>query len=311
VYPAGQAFPFMGDTGSVTVTADAGCSWTASSSLSWVAIASGASGNGNGTVTYQPGINGGAWRTGAFTVAGSSFVVEQSSATLDSLTTVGAMPHVATAGGWQTAIMLINLGTATAQARLNFFDDSGAGVLEPVCFPQAPLGGTFLAQQLERTIAPGAAVVIQTCGAGDQAVSSWAQLQSNGGITGFARFNWTVGTGVQEAVVPLETRNPSSFVLWYDHTDGFATGMAVANMAAAAANVAVTVRDDTGAVLATDNLPFLVHGHKAFMVGDKYPATALKRGTVEFQVPAGGQIGTLAFRASAAGTLSTIPSIAK
>ncbi|MGD0499911.1 MAG: putative Ig domain-containing protein [Bryobacteraceae bacterium] len=311
IYPAGQAFLIAGGTGTITVTAPAGCSWSVSGAPAWINITGGVTGTGNGTVTYQAVANSGDWRKATFTVADVSFVTEQSSATVSGLTLVGAMPHVATAGGWQTAIMLVNLGTATAMARLDFFDDNGAASQEPICFPQAPFGGTFLAGQLERTIAPGAAVVVQTCGTGNTAVSSWARLQSNGGITGFARFNWTVGGGVQEAVVPLESRTPSSFVVWYDHTDGFATGMALANMAATGANVAATVRDDTGAVLATDSFPLSAYGHTAFMVGDKFPATALKRGTIEFQVPAGGQIGTLAFRASAAGTLSTIPAIAK
>jgi hypothetical protein len=46
-------------------------------------------------------------------------------------------------------------------------------------------------------------------------------------------------------------------------------------------------------------------------VTDHYPATAQGRGTIEFDTPAGGQIATLAFRASTAGTLSTAPSMVK
>ena len=81
-------------------------------------------------------------------------------------------------------------------------------------------------------------------------------------------------------------------------------------MAAADASIAVTVRDDAGTVIATDNLSVSAYGHKSFLVGDQYPAAASKRGTIEFRVPPGGQIATLAFRA-ALGTLSTIPSMAK
>jgi sugar lactone lactonase YvrE len=311
IYPVGQAFPVTGGTGNITVNTLTGCPWTASGLPSWITVTSGASGTGNGTVTYQTTANTGDWRTGNFTLAGASFVVEQSSATLGSLTTVGSMPHVATAGGWQTSIMLVNLGTASAQARLSFFDDNGAVMLEPLCFPQAPLGGTFLAGQLERTIAPGAAVVIQTCGSGDIAESSWAQVQSNGNITGFARFGWASGGGVQEADVPLESRNPSAFVLYYDQTGGFATGVAVANVTGQSASVAVTVRDDTGTVIGSETLSLLAYGHRAYMVTDHYPATAQGRGTIEFDTPAGGQIATLAFRASTAGTLSTAPSMVK
>ncbi len=313
IYPAGQAFSIAGGSGNITVTAPAGCVWNSSGLPSWVNVTSGASGSGNGALTYQIAANTGAWRSAAFTVAGASFVVEQSSATVGSLTTIGAIPHMSIAGGWQTSIMLVNLGTSSAQARLNFFDDNGAAMLDPLSFPQAPLSGTFLAAQLERTIAPNAAVVIQTCGTGVNAFASWAQLQSNGSITAFARFTWNTGQGPQEAVVPLESRTPNSFVLWYDQSDGFVTGMAVANMAAASASVAVTVRDDTGTVLASSTLPTLnPYGHTSFLLTDPayYPVTAGKRGTVEFKVPSGGQIATLAFRA-ALGTLSTVPAMVK
>ncbi|MGD0500985.1 MAG: putative Ig domain-containing protein, partial [Bryobacteraceae bacterium] len=112
IYPAGQAFPITGGSGNITVNTVTGCPWTTSGLPSWITVTSGASGTGNGTVTYQIAANTGDWRTGNFTLAGSAFVVEQSSATLGSLTTVGSMPHVATAGGWQTSIMLVNLGTA-------------------------------------------------------------------------------------------------------------------------------------------------------------------------------------------------------
>ena len=44
-------------TGSVAVTAPAGCTWAASSTASWLTITSGASGNGNGTVAYNAGVN--------------------------------------------------------------------------------------------------------------------------------------------------------------------------------------------------------------------------------------------------------------
>ena len=41
-----------GTTASVTVTANPGCAWTATSNAAWIAISAGASGTGNGSVTY-------------------------------------------------------------------------------------------------------------------------------------------------------------------------------------------------------------------------------------------------------------------
>ncbi len=320
IYPVGQAFTVPGGTGTIAITAGSGCSWSTSGLPSWVSIGSGASGSGNGTVSYSTAANTGAWRSATFTVAGSTFTVEQASATVSGMAFVGAMPHFADGGGWQTSIMLINNGTTTAQARLNFFDDNGASYVGPVCFPQAPLGGVFLAGQLERTIAPGAAVVVQTCSPGSAALGGWAQLQSNGGITAFARFTWAINGAVPEAVVPLESRTPNAFVLWFDQSDGSVTGIAVANVSAKSATIPVIVRDDTGAVIAQGSLPtsspdghtLNPDGHTAFglTASTAFPVTAGKRGTVEFDVPTGGQIATLAFRATI-GTLSTIPALVK
>ena len=77
-------------------------------------------------------------------------------------------------------------------------------------------------------------------------------------------------------------------------------------------NIPVTVRDDTGAQIATDTLSLAANGHLAFTLGtDKYPATAAIRGTIEFDTPAGAQIGALGIRIPVAHTFTTLPALAK
>ena len=55
-----------------------GCDWTAESDIHWITIASGISGNGNGTVQYSvaahPARRG---RTGTLTIGGQTFTVTQ------------------------------------------------------------------------------------------------------------------------------------------------------------------------------------------------------------------------------------------
>jgi DNA-binding beta-propeller fold protein YncE len=71
-----------GRTGSVTVTAPAGCAWTATSNASWITITSGASGSGNGTVDYSVAANTmTSLRSGTLTIAGQTFTVDQVGAT--------------------------------------------------------------------------------------------------------------------------------------------------------------------------------------------------------------------------------------
>ncbi|NOT58846.1 MAG: hypothetical protein HOP19_01340, partial [Acidobacteria bacterium] len=64
-------------TASVNVTALTGCAWTAASNANWITIASGTSGNGNGTVNLSMAANTAAERTGTVTIAGQTFTVTQ------------------------------------------------------------------------------------------------------------------------------------------------------------------------------------------------------------------------------------------
>ena len=61
----------------VAVTTTAGCAWTASSNASWLTIASGGNGNGNGTVVFGVDANSGIARVGTLTIAGQTFTVNQ------------------------------------------------------------------------------------------------------------------------------------------------------------------------------------------------------------------------------------------
>ena len=91
-------------------------------------------------------------------------------------------------------------------------------------------------------------------------------------------------------------------------------GIAVNAVSTQRVNVPVVVRDDTGAQVATDTITLAPNGHYAFTLGrDKYPATANIRGTIEFDTPAGAQIGAVGIRmpAGAAHTYTTLPALAK
>jgi hypothetical protein len=72
-------FAAGGGGGSVRVTAGVGCGWTAVSNAPWVSIISGASGRGNGTVTYSVASNAGnrRKRIGRATIAGKTLTVVQ------------------------------------------------------------------------------------------------------------------------------------------------------------------------------------------------------------------------------------------
>ena len=78
--PTSASFPQAGGSASVTVTAPAGCGWTAVSNSSWIMVTAGAAGSGNGMVTYSvaPYTGRPKNRKGTVTIAGLTLSVRQS-----------------------------------------------------------------------------------------------------------------------------------------------------------------------------------------------------------------------------------------
>lgn len=80
VTPTALSVGAAGGAHSVSVTAPAGCAWTASSGVPWITLTSAAAGNGNGTVTFNvQGNASGTARSGTLTVAGQTVTVNQGS----------------------------------------------------------------------------------------------------------------------------------------------------------------------------------------------------------------------------------------
>jgi hypothetical protein len=121
----------------------------------------------------------------------------------------------------------------------------------PLWFPQvvpAPL--PLLAASLDRTLNPNASLIIDTAGPQTPQVQvGSAQMASTGAVDGFAIFH-EIPTA-KEAVVPMETRNANSYLLAFDNTGGVVLGVALENVSAQAAEIAVVICDDTGAEIGT------------------------------------------------------------
>ncbi len=95
--PSSATVPASGGTGTIPVTAADGCSWTAVSNATWIAITSGASGSGSGTVSFTATADSGAQRAGTIAIAGQTFTVTQASPLIATLAG-GAMPATAAPG---------------------------------------------------------------------------------------------------------------------------------------------------------------------------------------------------------------------
>jgi hypothetical protein len=76
-----QSVAAAGQSGTVSVVSTSSCAWTAISNVSWITVVSGASGTGNGAVTYSVAANASASsRSGTLMIAGQVFTVNQAGA---------------------------------------------------------------------------------------------------------------------------------------------------------------------------------------------------------------------------------------
>jgi len=122
VGPSSQNVSASGNSGTINIATASDCAWTAASDASWIALASSAAGNGNGTVSFTVAPNSGGTRSGAIVVANQRATITQAGADgpACSVTISPTSQSVAAAGGAGTPITVSAAGscqwTATSGA---------------------------------------------------------------------------------------------------------------------------------------------------------------------------------------------------
>jgi hypothetical protein len=222
----------------------------------------------------------------------------------------GTMAHIASANGWKTTFVLVNTGTSAAPVHLQFFDDYGNPLVLPLSFPQSGDGVSVFDSKIDRTLNAGATLLVESEGPLENPVQTGsAQLTTTGNISGFGIFRFEPNG--QEALVPLEDRNASSYILPFDNTAGISTGVAVSNSSWQVVSVPVIIRDDSGAQIGSSEIPLAANGHGAFVLASQFPGTDGIRGTLEFVAPAGTQISVLGIRSPPTHTFTTLPTLTR
>jgi hypothetical protein len=87
ISPANQSVAAAGGpAAAVSVTANSGCTWTATTTAAWIAITSGANGSGGGAVGFTVAANTGPARIGTLTIGGQTHTVNQANGCTFSIT---------------------------------------------------------------------------------------------------------------------------------------------------------------------------------------------------------------------------------
>ena len=243
-------------------------------------------------------------------------------ATIDSRVTVlesGGMQPAATfgqvisGGSWKTTLTLVNVSSAPAAGKLIFWGPDGQPLLLPLAFPGTGGRASTTASSIECSLDPGATFVVESeaLDALDTKVG-WVELQAAKEVIGFAVLRMELAPDRNaEAMLAFEQREGTAFLLPYDNSNGFQTGIAVTNQSPdSPADLTLVLRDEAGSTLSTESLPLPVRGHTSFSVGDKYNVLSGRRGTVEVRSSSGSRMNVLGLRFSPSGSFTSVPTIA-
>jgi len=213
--------------------------------------------------------------------------------------------QVVDGGTWQTSFIISNLDTVTRHCEVRFFRDDGSDMLLPIFSDD--LHGDILSG-VSLTINAGGTAFFETEGTDPVLVQGWALLvkdNSSDPIGGMAVFRQRrPGFPDAEAVVPVVSQFDGHFVLIFDNTSGFVTGMAIANPSSRNIVANADILDEFGNLIRSETLHLNSYAHQAFSVADEWPETANRRGSIEFQTSGFG-IGVLGLRFSPYGSFTS------
>ena len=178
--PTPASFGASGGTGTVAITTQPGCSWTAVSNSAFISVTSGVSGTGDGSVTFSVAANpSGSSRTGTLTVGGELVTITQagtSSGEFDGTWNGTTSQTCRPAGGSAhlCALRWVISDNAFRQLQVGFAGPA-CGVLDafasiPIDPPQPIVGNTF--QLTTSVTSPGVAATIMLNGRFDSTTSA-------------------------------------------------------------------------------------------------------------------------------------------
>lgn len=137
-----QSFPTTGGTGNIAVTAQDGCTWTATTNANWLTITAGSSVAGNGMVAFTVAANTLGPRTGLITINNQTFTVTQAGVATPRVVRVAATSAAPGSSGLAVPIELVAQGDENALGFTLSFDPA------LLSSPQASLGADAAGAQL-------------------------------------------------------------------------------------------------------------------------------------------------------------------
>lgn len=217
----------------------------------------------------------------------------------------GTLAHFAAGGGWTTSITVSNTTSSAQTLEVLPLDESAnyISAANGVTGTQTQGGVTSAWNIGSVVILQAKQTVTLTLTAGTTVVGSVA-VSATGAVSGYAVFHWAGSAGgvPSDGTVHLQTQPAYSIALPFDNTivsgtpvsgaSGFVTGVALAtqlitfnpvqSMFPGTAAIQATALDDQGNQLGVQTFTLNAGGHTSFVMSTEFPASAGKRGVVQF-----------------------------
>lgn len=211
--------------------------------------------------------------------------------------------HVVDGGSWSTEIVLANLDNVESKYKLIFRGDDG----RPLVFD---IVGRPSASTYSGTIPAHGTIVLSSPGTSNTLRSGSAVLDIVGtdeiGIMAIFRQR-IQGRPDFEATVIGGNGVETDSLLPFDNTSGYVTGIAILNPAEFSPLViTMQIRDEVGALLRTVPLNLAPGEKQVFVISERYPETAGKRGSLHFEDILAA-LSVVGFRFSPGGAFTTVP----
>jgi hypothetical protein len=201
---------------------------------------------------------------------------------------------------------LINLSAITVNAQINLYADNGSPMTLPLTFPQ--FGLSISTSSVNLTLTPNESLVVQSEASTSSIGVGWADVQATGTLSGYSVFRLrSPGAPDSEGTGSLDGRLSSSLVLPYDNTNGYQTGVALANQSSTAQTITAILLDQNGVQLTSSPIILPAFAHSSFFVNNRFSQSANQLGIIQFQ-SAGGVTG-LGLRFSPSGSFTSVPII--
>ena len=190
-----------------------------------------------------------------------------------------SVPHIAFGSTWKTTFLLRNESEVPADAVLRYFADNGTAL-------SVPIGGQT-STQTAVTIPAYGQVVVETDDLNQGDFSGWAALDfTSAGVKAQGVFLWKAGV-LSEAAAPViaypaNSPVPASTTMPFDNSGaGAVSGYAFANNSNVATEMVLRAFGDDGTLLGAHTEQLTAFGHISFVLADKLPQTAGKRGVLQ------------------------------